>query len=92
MPRRRSWFCPNAGGADCVFLSGLYQAEKAIAGRILMLAAGKPPWPQIDAGKAIDWLAAKSEFVLAESQKRAVELALSSKVLVITGGPGTCAF
>jgi exodeoxyribonuclease V alpha subunit len=49
----------------------------------------KPPWPPIDAGKAIEWLSAKSDFALAESQMRAVELALSSKVLVITGGPGT---
>jgi exodeoxyribonuclease V alpha subunit len=74
---------------ECIFLTGLYQAEKAIAERILKLSAGMPPWPQIDAGKAIDWLATKSELALAESQKRAVELALSSKVLVITGGPGT---
>jgi exodeoxyribonuclease V alpha subunit len=76
-------------GTDCIFLAGLYQSEKAIAGRVTMLAAGKPPWPPIDAGKAVDWLAAKSELALAESQKQAVELALSSKVLIITGGPGT---
>ncbi len=76
-------------GTDCIFLSGLYQSEKAIAGRVTMLAAGKPPWPPIDAGKAVEWLAAKSEFALAKSQKQAVELALSSKVLIITGGPGT---
>src|SRR5271165_3252518 len=73
---------------ECIFLAGLYQAEKAIAERILRLKAGKPSWPQIDAGKAIAWLAAKSDFALAESQKQAVKLALSSKVLVITGGPG----
>ncbi|MGO9546469.1 MAG: ATP-dependent RecD-like DNA helicase [Rhodomicrobium sp.] len=73
---------------ECLFLTGLHQAEKAIAERILRLAAGKPAWPEIDAQKAIAWLAAKSDFALAESQKRAVELALSSKVLVITGGPG----
>ena len=54
-----------------------------------MLAAGKPPWPPIDAKTAIDWLATRSDFALAESQKHAVELALASKVLVITGGPGT---
>ena len=54
-----------------------------------MLAAGKPPWPPIDADKALDWLATRSDFALAESQKQAVELALASKVLVITGGPGT---
>ena len=73
---------------ECVFLAGLYQAEKGIAERILRLAAGKPSWPEIDAAKAIDWLATKSSFALADSQKQAVELALRSKVLVITGGPG----
>ena len=78
----------SVDATECIFLSGLYQAEKGIAERISRLAAGKPTWPQIDAEKAIDWLATKSDFVLAESQKRAVELALSSKVLVITGGPG----
>ena len=78
----------SVGGTECVFLAGLYQAEKGIADRILRLAAGKPSWPEIDAAKAIEWLAAKSPFSLADSQKQAVELALRSKVLVITGGPG----
>jgi exodeoxyribonuclease V alpha subunit len=76
-------------GTGCIFLTGLYQAEKAIGERLSNLAAGKPPWPVIDAGKAIVWLSAKSGLVFAESQKQAIELALSSKVLVITGGPGT---
>ncbi len=78
----------SVDGTECLFLAGLYQAEKGIADRIQRLTAGKPPWPDIDAGKAIAWLAGRSEFALAESQKRAVELALMSKVLVITGGPG----
>jgi exodeoxyribonuclease V alpha subunit len=73
---------------ECIFLSGLYQAEKGISERILRLTAGKPSWPQIDTERAIAWLAGKSDFALAESQKQAVKLALSSKVLVITGGPG----
>ena len=73
---------------ECVFLAGLYQSEKGIAERIVRLAAGKPSWPQIDAAKAIAWLATKSPIALADSQKQAVELALCSKVLVITGGPG----
>ena len=73
---------------ECVFLAGLYQSEKGIAERILRLAAGKPSWPEIDGAKAIDWLATKSSFALADSQKQAVDLALCSKVLVITGGPG----
>src|SRR5271165_6463836 len=67
-------------GTGCVFLAGLYQAEKGISERILRLKAGKPSWPQIDTERAIAWLAGKSDFALAESQKQAVKLALSSKV------------
>src|SRR5208337_5039395 len=74
---------------DCVFLAGLYRAEKAIGDRLSTLVRGKSAWPAIDAGKAIPWIEAKTGFALAESQKQAVQLALSSKVLVITGGPGT---
>ncbi len=62
----------SVAGTGCIFLTGLHQAEKAIAERILNLAAGKPPWPEIDAGKAIAWLGAKSELAFAESQKQAI--------------------
>src|SRR5262249_48290507 len=46
-------------GTECIFLAGLYQAEKAIGERLLQLAAGKPPWLLIDAGKALAWLSAR---------------------------------
>ena len=36
----------------CVFLGGLHRAEGAIAGRLLRIAAGKLPWPDIDTDKA----------------------------------------
>ena len=74
---------------DCVFLAGLYQAEKAIGERLSQIARGKPAWPAIEANKALPWIEAKIGFTLAESQKQAVGLALASKALVITGGPGT---
>jgi exodeoxyribonuclease V alpha subunit len=51
------------------------------------LAVGVPPWPTIDADKAIPWVEGKTGLTLAESQRAAVRLALASKVLVITGGP-----
>ena len=38
--------------------------------------------------KAIPWIEQRTGLVLAESQRSAVALALTSKVLVITGGPG----
>jgi exodeoxyribonuclease V alpha subunit len=75
-------------GEPCVFLSGLYRAEQMIAVRLRALARRARPWPDIDADKAIPWVEARTGLSLAESQKQAVRLALSSKVLVITGGPG----
>jgi len=46
------------------------------------------PWPWIDPDKAIPWIEQRTGLVFAESQRSAVTLALTSKVLVITGGPG----
>jgi exodeoxyribonuclease V alpha subunit len=40
-------------GRQCVFLAGLYRAEREIAEKLKGLAIGKPPWPAIDADKAI---------------------------------------
>jgi exodeoxyribonuclease V alpha subunit len=67
---------------------GLYRAEQVIAERILRLANGKLPWPYIDSEKALPWIEQKTGLSLAESQVAAIRLALLSKVLVITGGPG----
>ena len=75
-------------GRRCVFLAGLYRAEREIAERLTALAAAKPPWPIIDPDKAIPWVEKRTKLTLAESQIKAVRIALGSKVLVITGGPG----
>jgi exodeoxyribonuclease V alpha subunit len=72
----------------CVFLAGLYHAECEIAGKLRVLAGGKPPWASIDADKAIPWVQARTGLALAGSQSQALRTALVSNVLVITGGPG----
>jgi exodeoxyribonuclease V alpha subunit len=76
------------GETACVFLAGLYRAERAIAERLLSLNKGKIPWPWIDPNKAIPWIERRTSLTLADSQKAAVATAFASKVLVITGGPG----
>ena len=78
----------SIGETACIFLGGLYKAEQVIAGRLLRLANGKLPWPHIDPAKALPWIEQKTDLSLAESQVAAVRLALVSKVLIITGGPG----
>ena len=74
--------------APCVFLSGLYRAERIISDRLKKLSAGRLPWPDIDADKALPWIEQKTQMKLAESQIAAIRLVLSKKVTVITGGPG----
>jgi exodeoxyribonuclease V alpha subunit len=39
-------------GRRCLFLAGLYRAEREIAEKLAILAVGRPPWPPIDADKA----------------------------------------
>jgi exodeoxyribonuclease V alpha subunit len=78
----------GVGETRCTFLAGLYRAERAIAERVLRLANGTLPWPWIDPDKALPWVANRVGLALAENQIAAIKLALVSKVLVITGGPG----
>jgi exodeoxyribonuclease V alpha subunit len=75
-------------GRRCVFLAALYRAEREIAEKLNTLAAGRPPWPAIDVDKAIPWVEQRTKLALADSQKAALQVALFSNVMVITGGPG----
>jgi exodeoxyribonuclease V alpha subunit len=75
-------------GRPCAFLAALYRAERDIAAKLMALSAGEPPWPAIDADKAIPWVEARTGLKLADSQKEAIRVALTARVMVITGGPG----
>src|SRR6476660_4378503 len=78
----------SVGETRCVFLAGLHRAERIIAERLVQLANGKLPWAWIDPDKALTWVEGRIGLVLAESQVAAIRLALTSKTLVMTGGPG----
>jgi exodeoxyribonuclease V alpha subunit len=84
----RTVIVDTVGGTVCVFLGGLYRAEQAVAERLRRLVDGPLPWVNIDPEKALPWIARKIGLTLAESQVAAIRLALRSKALVITGGPG----
>jgi exodeoxyribonuclease V alpha subunit len=78
----------SVGETPCIFLAGLHRAEITIAKRIHCLVNGTLPWAYIEPEKALPWIEQKTGLSLAESQAAAVRLAIMSKVLVITGGPG----
>jgi exodeoxyribonuclease V alpha subunit len=76
------------GEEDCIYLVALYHAETQLANRIRRLAAGKHPLPSIDIEKALVWVEKQVGLELAQAQLAAVALATTSKVLIVTGGPG----
>ena len=78
----------SIGDADCVFLTGLYLSEQGISEHIKRIIKGSLPWPDIDADRALPWIEEKTGLTLAPSQAKAIRLALRSKMMVITGGPG----
>ncbi|GAW65506.1 ATPase AAA [Geoanaerobacter pelophilus] len=78
----------DINGITCLFLASLHRAEIGTAASVIRMLKGSPPWGAIDCGKAIPWVEEKTGLILSESQREAVLLALSSKLVVITGGPG----
>ena len=75
-------------GQELVFLPRLQRAEEIIAARIRSLASLPSAFPAIDFDKAVVWCQEKTGKELAPSQRDALKLALTSRALIITGGPG----
>ncbi|MFO1066913.1 MAG: AAA family ATPase, partial [Geminicoccaceae bacterium] len=69
-------------------LGELDRAERLIADRIGGLR-GPPPWPLPSADEAMALSEAALGVELAPTQREAIALAIRSRLLVITGGPGT---
>ncbi|MGE5554209.1 MAG: ATP-dependent RecD-like DNA helicase [Betaproteobacteria bacterium] len=71
-----------------VYLSQFYHAEREVAARLLALA--RFPLPSLFLGSTtLAEATAEGDLRLAREQQTALEMALESGVLVLTGGPGT---
>jgi exodeoxyribonuclease V alpha subunit len=72
-----------------VYLKPLHAAEAGLAARVRALLA-QPRLPlEIDLGRALEWFERGERLTLASQQRQAIRTGLTSKLLVITGGPGT---
>jgi len=74
---------------QAVYLAPFHVAETGVCNLLKRLQASPSPVRPIHQEKAIEWVQQKLHIELAEKQKEAILLAASSKVLIITGGPGT---
>ncbi|WP_418972898.1 ATP-dependent RecD-like DNA helicase [Allofournierella sp.] len=76
------------GGRDYVYLPDLLQAERDIAARLWDLTRYPAPQPK-GLERNIQVLEQAQGFAYAPEQRKAIEMALCSNVMVLTGGPGT---
>ncbi|MEV8480013.1 ATP-dependent RecD-like DNA helicase [Streptomyces sp. NPDC051173] len=85
---------PGPGGepVTAVYLIPFHRAELSLAGRLTRLLRAEDDrlaaFRTVEWDKALAWLADRTGAELAPEQQQAVRLALSSKVAVLTGGPG----
>lgn len=79
-------------GADQkVAIPSLYYAEAGIAARMqhMQFERYQPNYPGVDLDKEISALEKKLDITYGAAQKMAIKEALTSKVYILTGGPGT---
>jgi exodeoxyribonuclease V alpha subunit len=73
----------------CLYPASIHHCEGEIAQLLKLICQAPLPWQKIDTEKAIPWVEKQVSLKLAPLQKMAVATAVSSKVTIITGGPGT---
>ena len=76
-------------GLTLLMLPELDAAEATIARRLAKLAQGAPPWGEIAIEPALARAETALGVALAPLQADAIRTALTTKLLIVTGGPGT---
>lgn len=76
-------------GERALYLPDLHRAEVEVTGALARLVTTEAPRPIVQIDKAVGWFESRQGFELAELQRQAIRRALTDRLLVITGGPGT---
>ena len=74
---------------EAAFLRGLYVAERGVADAVKVLLASPMNRRTFDPLAAVSWASIRMGVTLTDDQKQAVHGAVTRKVFVVTGGPGT---
>ena len=77
---------------QAVYLVPFHRAERSLAAGLLELLGGAEDrlasFAELDWGSALAWLRKRTGVELAAEQEQVVRLALTARVVVLTGGPG----
>lgn len=89
LAKERKVVVEETNEGECVYLAHLYTAETGAADLLRGLRSSLKLLPSISAEKAAKWLEKRRGITLNQGQREAIRKAVDSKLLVITGGPGT---
>lgn len=73
---------------DRIYTRRLFKCETAVAAKLFRIHITPAPFKPIVTEKAVEWAAVNMKLNFADSQINALKMALSSKISIITGGPG----
>jgi len=76
-------------GEDALYLPAFYHSEKGVAQRIAEIASSPSLFQSRHPDDLIERIEKKNRIQYDEVQKEAIRTALRSKLMVLTGGPGT---
>jgi len=78
---------------EAVYLAPFYYAEIGVVNRLKQIKASTQSrlaeFRTVDWGVAFEWIARQSKIALTAKQQEAIKTALTEKVSILTGGPGT---
>jgi exodeoxyribonuclease V alpha subunit len=77
------------GDEHLLYLKPLFLAELGVARQLAALAKGAHPLRTADHTAALGWAEQKMGITFADSQRTAITEAVTHKLMVVTGGPGT---
>ncbi len=84
---------PATSNESAIYLPPFFYAETGVANKLRQLQASARDrlavFRDVEWDKAFEWLAERNPIKLADQQQAAVRMALTEKVSILTGGPGT---
>lgn len=76
-------------GHPYIWKKALWLTERGVAHETLRIASTPTDLRSVDLSRALEWVQEELKLRLAPKQREAVSAALTQKMLLITGGPGT---
>jgi exodeoxyribonuclease V alpha subunit len=89
LERKKMVVVEPAVEGEPVYQAHLFEAERRAAERLRAVLESEFPPVAVHVDRALEWFEKRRGILFAEPQKEAVRRAVSGRVLVITGGPGT---